>query len=177
MSENPSSDAPKRRGRAAAADADVCAVAKAAFAGKGFSDPRLALDWSTIVGEDVARLTLPLRLSGGALTLKTEPGAAAFLSYETRTLCERINTYFGRTLVVRLKFVQGSLPSRPRPQARLVPPQTLPENDPVLNYEGPDRLHAALVKLARARRSRSIMPGNSPDQSCGATNVPQGPHQ
>jgi hypothetical protein len=154
---------PKRRGRAAAAAADMSAVARAAFAGKGFTDPRLALNWPAIAGEDVARLTLPLRLSGGALTLKTEPGAAAFLSYETRALCDRINSYFGRPMVTRLKFVQGPLPPRRKPTARLVPAQNLPQTDPVLNYDGPDRLRAALVKLARARHSRSIMPGKSSD--------------
>jgi hypothetical protein len=163
MNANAQKDAPVRRGRAAAAAADLTAVAGAAFANKGFGDPRLALDWPVIAGEDIARLTLPLRLSGGALTLKTEPGAAAFLSYETRALCERINRYFGRTMVTRLKFVQGPLPPRHRPSPRLVPAPTLPDGDPALNYDGPERLRAALVKLARARRSRSIMPGKSPD--------------
>jgi hypothetical protein len=149
----PGDDAP-RRGRVSSVAPDASTAAAAAFARAGFADPRLVLNWAEIAGAETARLCLPVRLSGGALTLKVEPAAAVFLQYESRALCERINTYLGRPVVTRLKFVQAPLAPRPAPPARRVSPATLPAEDPVQKYTGPEGLRAALVKLARARLSR-----------------------
>lgn len=157
-------DIDARRGRAASAAADLDTVTGAVFAGRGFTNPRLALDWDAIVGLDVSRLTLPLKLSGGVLTLKTEPAAAAFLALETRAICDRINAYLGRPAVVRLKFVQGPLAIRPVTPTRRQPPATaLAPDDPAQGFRGPENLRQAIVKLARARRRWPILPADPPD--------------
>ncbi len=86
------------------------------------------------------------------LTLRAEPGAAIFLQHESRTLCERINTFLGRPAVARLKFVPGPVAVRPRPQIRALPKTAVPPADPAQKYVGPEGLRDALMKLAQIRR-------------------------
>ena len=153
---------PKRRNWVAPLAPDAAATGQTAFIRAGFSDPSLVLHWDEIAGPETARLARPLRLSegpsGGVLTLKAEPGAAVFLQHETRSLCERINSYLGRPTVARLKFVEGALAPRPKAPLRRSPPgSALPPSDPAQKYTGPDGLREALWKLARARRSRTNM--------------------
>src|SRR6185312_6198447 len=147
---------PQRRGKATTLGEEAGPAGKAAFARAGFSDPTLLLHWEEIAGTDTARLTRPLRLtqgpSGGVLTLKTEPGAAVFLQHESRPLCERINTYLGRPVVARLRFVQGTLKQPPPPPVRRKAKSPVPPTDPALKYQGPEGLKEALVRLAKARR-------------------------
>ncbi len=112
------------------------------------------LRWSEIVGPEVARLAVPVKLSegttGGTLTLKTEPGASVFLQHETRELCDRINRFLGRPAVDRLRFVQSPLAAQPRrPQLRR--PGTVPPEDPAQTFRGAEDLKAALLALARWR--------------------------
>ena len=150
-----SGEPPPRRGRAGAVARDTPTLAAAAFARKGFTDPTLVLRWAEIAGPEVARLARPLKLSegptGGVLTLKAEPGASLFLSHETRQICTRINAYFGREMVTRLRFVQGPLAMRP---LRRAPPRAalVPECDPSLAFQGAEGLREALTSLARWRR-------------------------
>lgn len=158
------SDAPPpRRNRAEAVSREASAAANAAFARAGFRDPTLILRWEEIAGSEVARLARPVKLSegptGGTLTLKAEPGASLFLQHETRTLCDRINTYLGRPAVSRLRFVQGALAARPLRRPRPKMPSAPPPNDPALTFEGAESLKKALLELARARaRPRDSVP-------------------
>jgi len=149
---------PPRRNWAAQMAPDAMAAGGAAFARAGFTDPALILQWDKIAGPETARLTRPLRLSqsaqGGVLTLQAEPAAAVFLQHESRTLCERINRYFGQPLVARLRFVQAVLPQRPPPPKPLRPAAEIAPNDPVLAFHGPDAVREALCRLARARHNQ-----------------------
>ncbi len=127
-----------------------------AFARAGFRDPTLVLRWREIVGAEIANFAQPLRLAegpaGGVLTLRAEPAASVFLQHETRSLCERINTYLGHPAVARLRFVKGEIEAPAKPTARLRPAAQPAGGDPVLAFAGPDRLKASLVNLARARQ-------------------------
>lgn len=148
---------PVRRNRAAAIGRDAGMAGGGTFARMGFTDPSLVLRWRDIAGPEVARLCQPLRFSegagGGTLTLKALPGAALFLSHETRSLTSRINQFLGRPAVARLKFVQGGfLTPAPTPRLRK-PAQSLSESDPANTYAGPDNLKLALQHLARWRES------------------------
>lgn len=146
---------PQRHGRPTPVGADTGFAGAAAFARAGFRDPSLVLRWNEIAGPEVARLAQPLKFtdspSGGILTLRTAPGAALFLGYEKRALCERINTYLGRPAVQQLKFSQGALlPPKPRQQP-LKPAGPLPPADPSRSYQGPEGLAKALQALAKRR--------------------------
>ena len=147
---------PARRGRPAALGRDAELAGHSALSRAGFSDPALVLRWDEIAGPETARLARPLRLSegpsGGVLTLMAEPGAAVFLQHDSRTLCERINTFLGRQAVARLKFVPGPVAVRQRVQVRSLPKGPVPAADPARKYVGPEGLREALLKLARIRR-------------------------
>jgi hypothetical protein len=147
---------PPRRGRSAPIAGDSSSLAASVYARKGFSDPTLVLRWAEIVGPEVARFTVPVKLSsgvnGGTLTLKAEPGASLFLAHETRDLCARINAYLGRAAVAKLRFVQAPLTMRP-PAPSPRHPGKLAEDDPARSFEGADSLREALQSLARWRRS------------------------
>jgi hypothetical protein len=156
MSKSGSDEQPKRHNWASGVAQEAAAVAQSAFLRAGFTDPGLVTNWDAIAGPETARLARPLRLSqgphGGVLTLMSEPGASIFLQHETRALCDRINTYLGRTAVTRLKFVQGALTQKTSPQSRRPAPGPMPPTDPAARYVGPDGLREALLRLARARR-------------------------
>ena len=148
---------PVRRNRAAAIARYAGGIGGGAFARMGFTDPALVLRWREIAGPEVARLCQPLRFTegpqGGTLTLKALPGAALFLSHETRPLTSRINQFLGRPAVARLKFVQGAfLPPSPVPVVRRASPAPR-SGDPVNAYAGPEGLKTALLHLARWRES------------------------
>ena len=148
-----SADAPpKRRGWAAALSEDADAVGRSALGRAGFDDPTLVLRWEEIAGAETARLTRPLKLSGDVLTLRAEPGATVFLQHESRPLCERINTYLGRRVVSRLRFVPGPVQARPRPKPRIAAKAPVPAADPAQKYQGPEGLREALLQLAQTRR-------------------------
>ncbi len=154
---------PPRRNRTEPIGREASAAATAAFVRAGFRDPTLILRWEEIAGAEVARLARPIKLSdgpsGGTLTLKAEPGASLFLQHETRPLCERINAYLGRPAVSHLRFVQGPLAARAARQPRLRPASAPPPDDPSLTFKGAETLQNALIRLARARRSkRDSMP-------------------
>ena len=146
---------PARRNWAAPVSRDAGAVANAALARAGFSDPTLILRWEEIAGAEVAALARPLKLTegpqGGVLTLKAEPGAAVSLQHETRALCQRINAFLGRPAIDRLRFVQGAI--TPRPKRRKVRPieTSVPADDPAVRYQGRDAVKEALLRLAKAR--------------------------
>lgn len=154
----PSDDAlPPRRGWSAPVARDSGAVGATAFARKGFRDPTLVLRWAEIVGAEVARLAVPVKLSegpsGGTLTLRAEPGASLFLQHETRELCARINTYLGRQAVSRLRFVQGPLARAPVPAPARLRPGTVTSTDPAARFAGREGLREAIWALARWRRT------------------------
>jgi hypothetical protein len=161
MNRTGTTEQPARRNWVSALAPDAEAAARSAFVRAGFSDPTLVLRWEEIAGPETARLAVPLRLSpgphGDVLTLKAEPGAAVFLQHDSRALCERINAYLGRPAVARLKFVQGSLVPRPAAATKRAAPASVPPADPARKFQGPLGLRDALLALARARQSRTMI--------------------
>ena len=72
---------------------------------------RLKAEWAAIIGAEWAALTWPHSLGrDGALKLRVAPSAALELQHRTPPLIERINLFFGRSVVSRLSLVQGPLP-------------------------------------------------------------------
>jgi hypothetical protein len=83
---------------------------------------RLKAEWAVIIGPDWAAVTWPVVLGrDGALKLRAASVAALELQHRAPLMIERINLFFGRSVVTRLLFVQGPLPLDSPPRAAALP--------------------------------------------------------
>lgn len=125
----------------------------------------MVLQWAAVVGEELARLSAPVKLSfgvpgtkesgarvNGTLQLRVAPGAAIEFQHLEPVIVERINTFFGYRAVARLALRQGPLPRRalpPSPPRSLSPAESLSLANSLDGITDPD-LRAALERLGRA---------------------------
>lgn len=129
--------------------------------GAGALEPR----WREIVGERLARVTRPQKLTkgrggaGGTLELRVAGPAALLVQHQSEDILQRVNLFLGAGSVEKLRIAQGPvkpLPEggakpRPRGQAVLPPLPASVEADLAAAVEdAPDGLKAALRKLGRA---------------------------
>jgi hypothetical protein len=149
---------PARRGGMRAIGAALPAATKGAVARRGFAEARLLLDWPAIVGEALARQTVPERLQrprgegGGVLHVRVAGAFALELQHLEPVVIERINAHFGHAAVARLKLTQG-LPARTlRPRRPPRPIGAAAEAGLAASVEriGDARLKEALARLGRA---------------------------
>ena len=120
---------------------------------------RLKAEWAAIIGADWASVTWPSALGrDGVLKLRTASTAALELQHRAPLLIERINLFFGRSVVTRLALVQGPLPFDSPPSDPPVPRFAASEiaalGEPLSGIADPD-LRAALGRLGHAIIGRS----------------------
>ncbi|MCP1337583.1 DUF721 domain-containing protein [Futiania mangrovi] len=138
-------------------------VASKSFRKNGFLEARLITRWAEIVGEDIARATLPQHFrrsdDGGTLTVRASGAAALELQHYTPQILDRIAAYFGYRAVTRLKLVQGPLPPR-RPRGRvrrvILPPEEAASLDALTAPLADEKLRAALQHLGRGVIGRRL---------------------
>ena len=89
---------------------------------RGFLHHEIVARWPLIVGEQLARVTVPLairhsraRQRGGTLELKVAPGFAPAVQHEQERLLAAVNRHFGHRAVTRLSIRQGPVPAPPPP--------------------------------------------------------------
>ena len=115
---------------------------------------RLKAEWAAIVGPTWAEVSWPTTLGrDGVLKLRAAPGAALELQHRAPLVMERINLFFGRSVVSRLALVQGPLPLSSRPHSPVT--RELSESearalDETLSDILDPQLRAALAQLGRA---------------------------
>ncbi len=85
---------------------------------RGFAQIEIVTRWSEIAGQGLAAHCVPQKLSSGAnggatLTLLADDRASLELQHQAPKLIERINRYFGRAVVGKIKVVAGVIP-KPR---------------------------------------------------------------
>ncbi|WGF87771.1 DUF721 domain-containing protein [Marinivivus vitaminiproducens] len=91
---------------------------------RGFIEGRVFRAWPAIVGDDIAALCQPIRLSpgsgggSGVLHVRVSGSAGLELQHTEPLVLQRINAYFGRAVVGRLRLTQAPAPLPPEP-ARL----------------------------------------------------------
>lgn len=123
----------------------------------GFADARLVTDWATIVGSEIAEVAVPVRLDrrGRRLTLHVRPAAALLLQHQEPQVLERINAFFGGTLVLRLHLVQTLAASRPEPPPvrRALDDADHAAIEAAVSAVGPPALRSALASLGRHVRA------------------------
>ncbi len=132
--------------------------------GAGALEPR----WREIVGDQLARVTRPQKLtkgrggSGGTLELRVAGPAALLVQHQSEAILQRVNLFLGAGSVERLRIAQG--PVKPLPtlaastkgaRRRLQPLPAEQEAELARSVEdAPDKLKAALATLGRAVLSR-----------------------
>lgn len=158
---------PARRNRLSALASDVPHLTKLALGKRGFAEADLVGQWARIVGADLARLALPVKLrlprgksdpiaggiapnvAGGTLTLRTSPAASLEIQHMKPRILERIATYFGYPAVTEIRIEIGDR-RRPAPKRPVAKPAAPPDLGKVTD---PD-LRAALERLGAARARR-----------------------
>jgi hypothetical protein len=138
-------------------------IAKEANKRFGFSEPHILNYWSDIVGERLARLASPEKLSrpngreanspGGILTIRVSGPLGLDIQHMEPQILERINAYYGFQAVSRLHIVRGPqsterLPRSQRRRTQEAIPEIAIENEEAnldgIEHEG---LRHALAKL------------------------------
>ena len=151
----------ERRGKMRSVGRELPRIAGRALGKRGLGEAHLLAEWRTVVGEALARETLPMKLSfppgggrkNGVLKLRVTSGAALSVQHREPQILERINGFFGYGAVARLALVQGPLPESTRSGAReaqpLTPAQAAALADSVSQVLDPG-LKSALERLGAA---------------------------
>ncbi len=128
--------------------------------GAGALEPR----WREIVGDQLARVTRPQKLtkgragSGGTLELRVAGPAALLVQHQSAEILSRVNLFLGPGAVEKLRIAQGPVKPILQPAAstkgarrRIDPLDAAAEADLAKSVEAaPDALRAALANLGRA---------------------------
>jgi hypothetical protein len=159
-----------RRNGLSALASDVPALTKLALGRKGFAEASLIGEWATIVGADIARLCIPVKMrlprqkkdekpvagavpanvAGGTLTLRASPSASLEVQHLKPRILERIQRYFGYPLINELKIEIGDRKKATKPRRTLLAPMGRPDLSAV---KDPD-IREALERLGAARAKR-----------------------
>ncbi|MEE2997006.1 MAG: DciA family protein [Pseudomonadota bacterium] len=137
-------------------------IAAPALRKRGFAQTKLITNWPAIVGEMLARETLPQKLvfprgnrGDGILHLRVSSGFALELQHIAPQLIERINDFFGYRAVADFRYQQGPIP--PQGTSRKVQLRRLADADEaqlersLIDIADPG-LREALLGLGRAVR-------------------------
>ncbi|MBF0665642.1 MAG: DUF721 domain-containing protein [Brevundimonas sp.] len=119
--------------------------------------------WTEIVGERLARVTRPQKLSkgrggaGGTLELRVAGPAALLVQHQSEEILQRVNLFLGPGSVEKLRIAQGPVKPpvglKPAPRARAAP-RPLPAHEEAglkaAVADAPDPLKGPLERLGRA---------------------------
>lgn len=131
---------------------------------RGFSVMRLLTHWPEIVGEDLARLSRPGKVSrgtgfGATLTLVCTGAAAPLVQMQTRRIVDKVNACYGYAAIAQIRVVQTAADGFAEPAAEFC---HTPPPDPAIDAKARDaaegildpELREALAVLARNVLSR-----------------------
>ena len=88
-------------------------VAKPLLKKGGYALASLSLDWTKIVGTEIAAVTKPLRFTASKdLVIQVEPAAALIIGFQKGLIIERIIAFFGKPIVKNISFYQHPFVSK-----------------------------------------------------------------
>jgi hypothetical protein len=131
---------------------------------RGFAVARLLTHWPEVVGEDMARVTRPVKVGygregmGATLTLLTTGAMAPIVEMQKEKLRERVNAVYGYAAISRVLLTQTASTGFAEGQAEFTAaPKAKPAPDPAIRAEAArtaapihdDALRQALEALAQ----------------------------
>lgn len=137
---------------------------------RGFALSRLLTQWAEVAGEDIARVTRPVKMSygrdgfGATLVLLVSSARAPEVQMQLPRLRERVNACYGYNAIGRIHLTQTAETGFAEGQAEFTPaPRKAPVPDPGVVRQAAETaggihdpaLRAALEALARNVLSRS----------------------
>ncbi|KQI70203.1 RNA-binding protein [Loktanella sp. 3ANDIMAR09] len=135
---------------------------RTATEGRGFAESRLLTHWAEIVGEQIAGIARPVKISygrgalGATLTVLTTGSNAPMLEMQKPQLLERVNACYGYRAISRIHITQTAPTGFADGRAQFDhAPKVAPEPDPAVQAQakaaaagvGDDSLRAALEAL------------------------------
>jgi hypothetical protein len=109
---------------------------------RGFAVTRLLTHWTEIAGEDMARVTRPVKVGygregmGASLTLLTTGSMAPMVEMQKEKLREKVNAVYGYAAISRILLTQTASTGFAEGQAEFMPaPKAKPAPDPALQQE------------------------------------------
>lgn len=131
-----------------------------AFRRRAPATAQVLADWEAIIGPALAAMTTPLRLTGGTLSIGCAGPVAMELQHLSDELRGRINAHLGQVAVVRLRFVQSSLPAAPAAGPPPSRPASAAASRAVSGLK-PGELRDALERLGRAVLTERLHDGTA----------------
>ncbi|MCV2867544.1 DUF721 domain-containing protein [Defluviimonas sp. WL0002] len=138
---------------------------------RGFAVSRLLTHWAEIVGQDVAAIALPVKISyprdgfGATLTVLTTGASAPLLQMQLPAIREKVNACYGYNAISRVAitqtaptgFAEGQVAFRPKAAAAPRPPdpKLVATARSISAAVGDEGLRAALEALGEKVLSRS----------------------
>ena len=131
---------------------------------RGFAVARLLTHWAEIAGEDLARVTRPVKVGygregmGASLTLLTTGAMAPMVEMQKDRLRERVNAAYGYAAISRILLTQPAATGFAEGQVEFAPaPKTPPKPHPAILAKAAGtaapvkdpHLRAALVAMAQ----------------------------
>lgn len=81
---------------------------------RGFAQALLVLDWEKIVGPQLAKRSMALKVTyptgqrrQGTLHLAVQPSWAPLIEQEKHQLIQRVNSYFGYEAITQIRLIQS----------------------------------------------------------------------
>jgi hypothetical protein len=149
----------RRRGRGPVAlGAMLPRIAGRALRRRGFAEAAIITNWAAIVGDVLARETIPQKLAfprgentGGTLHVRVSGAFSTELQHLAPLVTEKINAYFGYAAVAKLAMKQGPITrARAEPRRKSAPPLSgphSPELVKILSQIDDKDLRASLTRL------------------------------
>ena len=130
---------------------------------RGFREIDILAHWPNIVGEHIAALSCPERISrrgadGAVLLVRVEGAMALEVQHMSPLILERLNQHYGAGSIAKLSIIQGPLPLAPPQKKNRAPDAAeLAEAEKALVGLPSGRLKQALARLGAriARREKT----------------------
>ena len=150
---------------------------RAAGEARGFAVTRLLTQWAEVAGEDMARITRPVKVGygregfGATLTLLVAPAHAPMVQMDLPRLKDRVNAAYGYAAIARISLTQTAGSGFAEGQAQFLAAPKVAVVDPALQAEAKavaapvqdDGLRSALEALAQnILKRRKAMEGKKP---------------